>query len=72
MISVDMSSEAVGRRLRKLSQLRRLAVGLAGPRRRPMARHGPFAEMNERGELLHQPDGVAETPPPYRTSEPNP
>jgi len=72
MTKVDMSAEAVGRRLQKLSQLRRLAVGLAGPRRRPMSRYGPFEESNEQGEIPRRPGVLAEPSPPYRLTPGSP
>ena len=72
MISPDMCPEAVGRRLLRLSQLRHLAVSLAGRRRRPVSHFGRFVETNEQGEILHQPVTVAETQPPYRVSPPPP
>lgn len=70
MISPDMSPEAVGRRLLKLSQLRHLAVSLAGPRRWPASRSGRFVETNAHGEILHHPVSAAESQPPYRVSPP--
>ena len=66
MTSVDMSLEAVSRRLIRLSQLRTLGVGLAGPRRRPFSRFGPWTPLNEAGEPLETEAVMNETPPPYR------
>jgi hypothetical protein len=70
MISVDMSPAAISRRLIRGSQLRQLGVGLAGPRRRPWSKLGPFIEVDEHGEPIRPASTLTEAPPPFRPSDP--
>jgi len=66
MKPVDMSAEAVGGRLYRFSQLRKLCIGLAGPRRRPLSSHGTLIPLDENGEPVADVTKLNETPPPYR------
>ena len=71
-MQVDMRPEAVERRLRKQGQLTKLCLGLAGPRRRPLASFGPLTPLDEHGNPSGEPIVLRETPPPYRTEIPKP
>lgn len=59
-----MSVAAVSRRLVRGSQLRKLGVGLAGPRRRPYSSFGPWTPLDENGEPLGNETKLNEASPP--------
>ena len=73
MTSVDMSSAAISRRLIRGSQLRRLGVGLAGPRRRPWTALGTFEPVEEDGVTpATTGHSLGESVPPYRVLDSKP
>jgi hypothetical protein len=67
MKPIDMSAEAVSRRLIRQSQLRNLCLGLAGQRRRPLSSFGPLIPLDGNGEPITDAQLLRETSPPYRT-----
>ena len=67
MPPVDMSSAAISRRVIRGSQLRRLGVGLAGPRRRPWTSLGTFERVGPDGLTPVAEGDASEVQPADRT-----
>jgi len=72
MPDIDMSSAAVSRRLLRGSQLRKLGVGLAGPRRRHWSKLGSWEPIAPVESETPEAGVLKESAAPYRTGNSTP